>query len=179
MIEVQVVGIALDAVGQHVILLSPEHPSIFAGHLLPIWIGQEEATSILVALGQTALPRPFSHDLMRSIVEALDTEIVSVAITGIEDGTFFAAITLQGPQGETVVDARPSDAVALASRTGSPIYVADEVFAQAGVPDTITGADDTEDDSDDAIPVDPAEQESKVEQFRQFLDDVDPEDFKN
>lgn len=183
MVEVQVVGIALDATGQHVILLAPDHPSDFAGQLLPIWIGQEEATSILVAIGQAPLPRPFSHDLMRSMVEALGAEVVSVSVTGIEEGTYFATVTLLGPEGEVVIDARPSDAVALASRTGSPILVADAVFEEAGVPDTITGADDPDPDGSEGSegdqPVDAAEAESRVEQFREFLDSVDPEDFKN
>ena len=91
-----------------------------------------------------------------------------------EDGsTFFAEVTLSTTLGERVVDARPSDAVALASRVDAPIWVADAVMADAGVLDTVTEAETDEDDED--VPDEVARE--RLDEFKRFLDDVDPEDF--
>ncbi len=166
MIQVRVAGVALDPTGQHVILLKPIDQLPGEGSILPIWIGQMEATSILVAVEGAPVPRPLAHDLMRSILEALNASVTRVAVTRIEDGTFYADVTLSGPSGDLVVDARPSDAVALASRVGASIWVEDDVLDDAGVPDTVTEAD-SEVDSDE-----------RLDEFKRFLEDVDPEDFR-
>lgn len=166
MVQVRVAGVAMDASGQHVILLKPLDDLPGEGVLLPIWIGQQEATSILIAVEGAEMPRPLAHDLMRSILTTLGAEAVRVEVTRVEDGTFYAEVTLRAGAAEHRVDARPSDAVALASRTGSPIWVADEVMAEAGVPDTITAADDEPDE------------ELRVDEFKEFLENVDPEDFR-
>lgn len=165
MVQVRVAGVAMDAAGGHVILLKPVDDPPGQGSILPIWIGAQEATSILIAVEGAELPRPLAHDLMRSLLTTLDAEVVRVEVSRVDDGTFYADITVRSGDVESVVDARPSDAVALASRTGSPMWVADAVMADAGVPDTITN------DSD-------GDAEARVEEFKAFLEDVDPEDFR-
>ncbi|MEV4689244.1 bifunctional nuclease family protein [Microbacterium sp. LWH3-1.2] len=163
MVQVRVAGVALDASGQHVLLLKPVDQIPGDGLVLPIWIGQLEATSILVAVENAEVPRPLAHDLMGLILTALDAAATKVEVTRIEDGTFYAEITLSTALGERVVDARPSDAVALASRVGAPIWVADAVLAEAGVPDVLTETDAAE----------------RLDEFKRFLDDVEPEDFES
>jgi uncharacterized protein len=166
MIRVRVAGVALDAAQQHVILLKPMDEITEEGRMLPIWIGAQEATSILVAVEGAIVPRPLAHDLMRSMIEALDAVITGVAITRIEDGTFFAEVTLASAQGNRVIDARPSDAVALASRVDAPIWVAEEVMDEAALPDTMIES------------ADEADEEERVDEFKRFLEDVDPDDFR-
>ncbi|MCR2762177.1 bifunctional nuclease family protein [Microbacterium sp. zg.B48] len=184
MIQVRVAGVALDPTGQHVILLKPLDEIAGEGRILPIWIGQMEATSILVAVEGAAVPRPLAHDLMRSLLDSLDASVTGVAVTRIEEGTFYAEVTLSSSLGQRVVDARPSDAVALASRVGAPIWVADAVMDDAGVPDTVTESDieteleaelesQLESGAETAI-----EAEQRLDEFKRFLDDVDPDDFK-
>jgi bifunctional DNase/RNase len=162
MVQVRGAGVALDASGQHVLLLKPLDQMPGDGLVLPIWIGQLEATSILVAVENADVPRPLAHDLMRVMLAALDAAATRVEVTRIEDGTFYAEITLTTPLGDRIVDARPSDAIALASRTGAAIWVADEVLAEAGVPDVLTETDASE----------------RLDEFKRFLDDVEPEDFE-
>jgi uncharacterized protein len=170
MIEVRVGGVARDAAGQHVILLKPVDEVLGSGKLLPIWIGEQEATSILVAVEGAAVPRPLAHDLMRSLLEAAATDVLRVDVVRIDGGTFYAEITLSTPTGPRVVDARPSDAIALASRVGAPIGVADEVMDEAGMPDILEEADTDGDGEEEA--------EVVVDEFKRFLDDVDPEEFR-
>ena len=163
MVQVRVAGVALDASGQHVLLLKPIDELPGEGTLLPIWIGQLEATSILVAVEQAPVPRPLAHDLMRSMLETLGAEVSRVEITSIDDGTFFAEITLTTSAGVKIVDSRPSDAVALASRVGAPIWVAEAVMEDAGVPGQMAESDSAE----------------SLDEFKKFLDDVEPEDFES
>jgi bifunctional DNase/RNase len=163
MVQVRVAGVALDASGQHVLLLKPVDQIPGDGLVLPIWIGQLEATSILVAVENADVPRPLAHDLMGLILTALDASATRVEVTRIEDGTFFAEITLSTALGDRIVDARPSDAIALASRVGAPMWVADEVLAEAGVPDVLTETDASQ----------------RLDEFKRFLDEVEPEDFES
>lgn len=166
MVQVRVAGVALDAAQQHVILLKPIGVAEGTGTILPVWIGEQEATSILVAVQGVTPPRPLAHDLMVRLVDALDGTVERVEVTRVQEGTFYAEVTLFTPHGLRVIDARPSDAIALASRMDAPIWVADQVFAEAGVPDDITG-DDAE-----------GSEEQRMDEFRRFLDDVEPEDFE-
>ncbi len=160
--QVRIAGVALDASGQHVLLLKPIDQLPGDGMVLPIWVGQLEATSILVAVEQAPVPRPLAHDLMRSMIETLGAELARVEITRIDDGTFYAEIVLTVGERTVTVDARPSDAVALASRTGTGIWVAEAVMDEAGVPDVLTETDASE----------------RLDEFKKFLDDVEPEDFE-
>ena len=163
MVQVRVAGVALVAAGQHVLLLKPVDQIPGDGLVLPIWIGQLEATSILVAVENADVPRPLAHDLMGLMLTALDASATRVEVTRIEDGTFFAEITISTALGDRIVDARPSDAIALASRVGAPMWVADDVLAEAGVPDVLTETDASQ----------------RLDEFKRFLDEVEPEDFES
>ncbi|RXZ72334.1 bifunctional nuclease family protein [Agromyces albus] len=162
MIQVRVLGIALDAAQQHIVLLKPLLDDGVGGRVLPIWIGAQEATSILIAVEGEQAPRPLSHDLMKTLLDTLDATVDRIEVTRIEEGTFYAEITLTTTSGIRIIDARPSDAVALAVRAEAPLFVAEQVFDEAGIPAEFT---------------EPAEEE-EVDKFKQFLDEVDPEDFQ-
>jgi bifunctional DNase/RNase len=129
---------------------------------LPIWIGVFEADSILLALEEIKVPRPATHDLMKSIIQALDAKLNRVVIHALEDktSTYFAHLMLQRPgvPAELEVDARPSDSIALALRLGAPIFVAEDVLARSSVQDK-------------------AKISREMEDFKKFLAEVKPEDF--
>ncbi|MFF2274421.1 bifunctional nuclease family protein [Agromyces sp. NPDC058126] len=175
MVQVRVLGIALDAAQQHLVLLKPIDDALEPGapRVLPIWIGAQEATSILIALEGEQAPRPLSHDLITTLFATVGARVERVDVTRIESGTFYAELTLTTPTGRQVIDARPSDAVALALRAAAPIFVADEVLDDAGIPAELAGGDD-----DDEAEVEGPDDEAKLAEFKQFLDDVDPEDFQ-
>lgn len=129
------------------------------GHrYLPIWVGAVEATAIAYAQQGVVPPRPLTHDLLRDVLDAVGAELAEVRITALRDGVFYA--TLHFASG-VEVSARPSDAIALALRADVPIFGADEVLDEAGI---------------DLPDEEPAEDE--VERFREFLDQVSPEDFQ-
>ncbi|TAN42979.1 MAG: bifunctional nuclease family protein [Nitrospirae bacterium] len=94
---------------------------------LPIWIGKPEADSIALALGKVATPRPLTHDLIKNVVDGLQVKITRVVVTEIIDNTYFAIIYLSDGKKETLIDSRPSDAVAVALRAGVPIYVDESI----------------------------------------------------
>jgi len=123
---------------------------------LPIWIGAVEATAIAFAQQGVVPPRPLTHDLMKDVLDATGAPLSEVQITEVRDGVFYALLVFgSGAQ----VSARPSDSIALALRTGTRIVVDEDVLDEAGL----------------AVP---AEQEDEVERFREFLDQVTPEDFE-
>jgi len=163
MIRVRVLGVALDASGQHIVLLEPLEGETGEGRVLPIWIGSQEATSIVIAVEGARAPRPLSHDLITTLFEALDARVERVEVTRLDEGTFYAELTIVTPTGTQVLDSRPSDAIALAVRADAQLLVAEEVLDEAGVP---------------ADMVDLARDEEKLDEFRKFLDTVDPEDFE-
>lgn len=163
MIEVQVTSLAVDSRGQPVVVLAPSGPEQGAARrLLPIWIGLPEATAIMLAVEGAQASRPQVYDLMTTLVGRLGAEVAKVEVTKLEGGTFFAEITLATPSGAEVIDARPSDSIALAVRTGAPIFVAEAVFAEAGMPDAESEGDE----------------QSQLADFHRFLDDVEPDDFR-
>lgn len=170
MVQVRVAGVALDASGQHVILLKPIDELPGSGQVLPIWIGAQEATSILIAVEGAAVPRPLAHDLMRGMLQVLEAEVTKVEVTRVDEGTFYAEISLTSPRGAHVVDARPSDAIALASRVGAPIWVADAVMDDAGVLDALIESEDDGESEEEVA--------ERLAEFDRFIDDVDPEDFR-
>lgn len=165
MIRVRVVGVALDPAQQHVILLKPVDVESHGDRVLPVWIGPQEAMSILVAIEGSGSPRPLAHDLMTAMLGELSASVDRVEVTHLDEGTFHARVVLNTPVGPRTFDARPSDAIALAARADAAILVAEAVFAEAGVPD-------------EAVELETAADEDRVEEFRRFLDDVDPEDFQ-
>jgi bifunctional DNase/RNase len=173
MVQVRVIGIAVDPGAQPLILLKPLTDGAGAGRMLPIWIGPQEATSIFIAIEGAEAPRPLAHDLMKSLLEALDAQVERVDVTRIEAGTFYAEITLRTKNGVRIVDSRPSDAIALAARVDAPIWVADDVLEDAGIPDEAVRGRDPDADEAEA-----ADEEAKVDEFKRFLDEVDPDDFQ-
>jgi len=167
MVEMQVAGIALDAASRSPIVLLRD-PS--GRRQVPIWIDQAQAQNILAGLNADPPPRPLSHDLMVALLKAGGLQLDRVIIHAIESSTFQAVLKLSpaGPKDDNApakphtpsieLDARPSDGIALALRTGSPIWMLEEVVADASIPV------DAEADAD--------EQAS----FRQFLDQTSPAD---
>lgn len=164
MMQVVLAGLVVDSNGRPVVLLRPQEAGPRVNRVLPIWIGPQEATAIALVLQEEVAPRPMSYDLMHRILEALDATVRQVVITRIEEGTFYAEITLVDDSGTRVLDARPSDSIALALRVDAPIFVAEEVFDAASI------LEETQDEA--------RQQEQEVEQFHQFLDTVNPEDFR-
>jgi bifunctional DNase/RNase len=138
------------------------------GRTLPIFIGSPEATAIAYALQGVTMPRPLTHDLMRDMLGALDVTVERVIITELRASTYYAELhLLRANKERTIVSSRPSDAVAVAVRTESPIFVSDELMEAEGIILTLD-ADDEEEETPDEL----------VGQFRQFLDSVRPEDFE-
>jgi len=154
MVEMRVAGIALDAASRSPIVLLRD-PS--GRRQVPIWIDQAQAQNIMAGLSEQPPPRPLSHDLMAQLLEAGGLTLERVIIHTIEDSTFRAVLKLNHGDGEAIeLDARPSDAIALALRTGSGIWMLEEVVADASIP--VDAEADAEDDAD----------------FRRFLDQVSP-----
>jgi len=96
--------------------------------MLPIWVGKPEASSISFALEDVTTPRPMTHDLMKAILDAVDAKVISVVISDLKDNTYFAKIHLMYEDSEYSIDARPSDAIALALRAKAPIFANEEVL---------------------------------------------------
>lgn len=135
---------------------------------LPIFIGAPEATAIAFAIQGVAVPRPMTHDLMKDLVELLGARVARVVVTEVRDKTYFAEIHLDVAGTHLEVSSRPSDAVALAARTGSPLFVEDQLMDDAGVLVEIEGEGDADGEESP---------EELVGEFLQFLDNVRPEDF--
>jgi hypothetical protein len=131
--------------------------------VLPIYIGPEEARAIALALEGVSTPRPMTHDLLSDMLGAVEVTVVSITVTDLRESTFFAEIELQSGERTVRVSSRPSDAVALAVRVDAPIFASEEVLAEAAMPAAEEGEEE--------------EQEEIVDQFRQFIDEVNPEDF--
>ncbi len=156
--EMVIYGVSFDMVGkQPIVLLKTRKGNKF----LPIWIGHPEAAAILMKLQGANTPRPMTHDLMGDMLSELDVACSKVAVTELKENTFYASITLRLDGREIEVDSRPSDALAIAVRTSAPIYVAEEVIAESAI--------EFEHEVED--------QEEVVEKFKDFLDNVTPEDF--
>lgn len=136
------------------------------GRYLPIWVGAVEATAIAYAQQGIEPPRPLTHDLMRDVLEALGVTLTEVRITALEDGVFYATLVFSDG---SEVSGRPSDAIALALRTQSPIRAEAAVLDEAGI--------ELPDEDDDTGGQDDVPAEEQVREFREFLDHVSPEDF--
>lgn len=126
---------------------------------LPILIGPFEATAIALALEGTQVPRPLSHDLMKSVIEALRARVDRIIIHDIQENTFYAKVVLESNVGPLEIDARPSDSIALALRTNSPIYVSEQIILEETV----------EDKSQD--------EHREYSEFKKFIEDLKPSDF--
>ncbi|MEI7057473.1 bifunctional nuclease family protein [Nocardioides sp. CCNWLW239] len=152
--EVDVLGVRVEMPSNQPIVLLRE---VAGERYLPIWIGAVEATAIAFAQQGVVPPRPLTHDLLKDVVEATGNELSEVQITSVTDRVFYANLVFASG---VEVSARPSDSIALALRTGTKIVVSDEVLDEAGL----------------AVP---AEQEDEIEKFREFLDEITPEDFES
>ncbi len=154
-----------------ILLLREQAPN---PRLLPIFIGAPEATAIALALEGVEVPRPMTHDLIKVILDNIGVALQRVVVTELRDKTFFAELEL-GENGKTRrVSCRPSDAIAVAVRCGAPIFAAEEVLEDAGYWER----DDSEESEGDESGETP-DPDEVVEQFREFIDTVRPEDFES
>ncbi len=149
--ELDVVGVRVEMPSNAPMVLLRE---VGGTRYLPIWIGANEASAIASAQEGVVPPRPLTHDLMVDTLRTLGHKLNEVHITELDSGTFYAVLLVDGIE----VSARPSDAIALALRVGSDIYCAEDVLDEAGIeiPDA---------------------EEDEVEKFREFLDQINPDDF--
>ena len=156
--EVQIYGVSFDMVGKQPIVLLK---TIDDNRYLPIWIGHPEAAAILMKLQGADTPRPMTHDLIVDMLDQVETKVERIAVNELRDNTFFATIVLSVNGTEIEIDSRPSVALALAVRVQAPIFVAEEVIEESSI------------EFDQGI----EDNEQVVEKFKDFLDDVSPEDF--
>jgi len=130
MIEMTIDSIRVSLMNyQRVVILKEK----MAERYLPIWIGPAEADAIAVKLQGVTVPRPLTHDLLRSVIDSLGAKIDSIIVNDLKNDTFYAKIILNVDGGQIEVDSRPSDALALAVRVGAPIYVEESVLDKAGI----------------------------------------------
>jgi len=132
--------------------------------VLPIFIGAHEALAIALGMSDQSPPRPFTHDLLAALIESLDAHVDHIEVTEVREGTFVAHLALWGPHGGVDLDTRPSDAIALALRVHAPLFASDAVLDDAGAYVVVETGDQAVDEED-------------VDQFRDFLDQIDPSDF--
>jgi bifunctional DNase/RNase len=159
--EMVIYGVSFDMVGkQPIVLLKTADGNKF----LPIWIGHPEAAAILMKLQGAATPRPMTHDLVTDMLARLEARVTRIAVTELRENTFYAMITVALNGSEIEIDSRPSDAIALAVRSGAPIFAADDVIEESAI--------EFEHEED-------VNQEEVVEEFKKFLDEVKPEDFSS
>ena len=160
LIEMKVFGLTIDPVTNTpiVILKDKEEKKV-----IPIWIGLFEASAIATELEKITFSRPMTHDLISEILKAVNVAVSRIEINDLKNNTFFANICLQGEGRNMIVDARPSDAIAIALRTNSPIFVDDRVIKKSRDVDFGTKITDLDN--------------FKKEKLREFLDNLSPEDF--
>jgi len=162
----QVVGVRIEMPSNQPIVLLKEIDGV---RFLPIWVGAVEATAIAFAQQGVVPPRPLTHDLMQDIVESLDATLTAVQVTAMEEGVFMASLLMRDPNGNVVsVSARPSDAIALALRTHSNILADSDLLDNVGI-------EIPEDVAQDALNA--TGESTEMERFREFLDQINPEDF--
>lgn len=150
--EVEVVGVRVEMpTNQPLVLLRETEGTRY----LPIWIGAVEASAIAYAQEGAETPRPLTHELMQQVVVALGDELEEVRIVDVRDGVFFASLIFASG---AEVEARPSDSIALALRAGARIVCTEDVLDEAGIQST-------------------REEDEEVERFREFLEEVAPDDF--
>ena len=157
--QMNVYGVSFDLVGKQPIVLLK---TVDGNKFLPIWIGHPEAAAILMKLQGASTPRPMTHDLLSDVLDQMEAKCEKVSVTELRDNTFFASITISMNGSELEIDSRPSDALALAVRTSAPIFAADDVIEESAIE---FEGEEVED------------QEQVVEKFKDFLDNVTPEDF--
>jgi len=158
LIPMEVIGVRVEMPSNQPIVLLKE---IDGSRFLPIWVGAVEATAIAFAQQGVQPPRPLTHDLMNNLLDLLDATLTAVHMTEIKDGIFYATMLLRDSKGgQLTISARPSDAIALAVRSHSNILATQELLDEIGI----------------EIPQGDGENQ-EVEKFREFLDQINPEDF--
>ena len=164
MIEMELVGVRVELpANQPIVLLKERHGPRY----LPIWIGAVEATAIAFALQGVETARPLTHDLMVDVLAAAGITVTAVHVTDLREGTYYAELHMKRGDEDIVVSSRTSDAIAIATRLDDiPVYGAEAVLDEAGI------EIDPDEDTSDADP------EEEVREFREFLDQVTPEDFR-
>jgi bifunctional DNase/RNase len=157
---VEVVGVRIEMPSnQPIVLLKEVEGTTF----LPIWVGSVEATAIAFAQQELRPARPLTHDLIVDLMEASGATLTAVHITDMRDGIFYAELMMRNSEGPLLpLSARPSDAIAIALRTKTNILVSQDLLASAGIEIPAPGA---------------GESEQEVEAFREFLDQINPDDF--
>jgi uncharacterized protein len=172
MIEVIVSRLGLDSTTNSYVVVLQERGGT---RLLPIWIGQPEAESIVMHMHNVKRARPLTHDLVRSLIVGMGAQLLRVEITRVEKSTYYAELHLQ--QGDTLarIDARPSDSIAVALRLGAPIFVAEQLLVE---PVEESGdEDDAEDAGFGGDEETRADAELSTEQLKAYLENLRPEDF--
>jgi bifunctional DNase/RNase len=162
MIEMTVAGVRIEFPSNSPIVLLREAEG---ERFLPIWIGQSEAQAIAIGQQGLATPRPMTHDLLKNILDEMAVQVTSITITELRDGVFHAVIGLQRNGSAYEISSRPSDAIALAVRLGCKIFANEDVLEEASI----------------LIPPDgegEQEEEKQVQEFREFLENVTPDDFE-
>ena len=158
LIPMEVIGVRVEMPSNQPIVLLKE---IDGSRFLPIWVGAVEATAIAFAQQGVEPPRPLTHDLMNNLLELLDATLTAVHLTEIKEGIFYATMLLRDSNsGQLTISARPSDAIALAVRSHSNILATQELLDEIGI----------------EIPQGDGENQ-EVAKFREFLDQINPEDF--
>ena len=169
-ISMEVVGVRIEMPSNQPIVLLKE---IDGSRFLPIWVGAAEATSIAFAQQGINPDRPLTHDLMRDLLQTLDATLLAVQITHIRDGVFFSTLQLRTHEDAALaISARPSDAIALALPSNSNILAARDLVDQVGIeiPERLIQEMDEQGQPVEAPSAD-------LEAFREFLDQINPEDF--
>jgi len=154
-VEVKINGLAVDAQAKsHVVILKEKDGE----RVLPIWIGPAEAQAIARELAGQRFQRPLTHDLLANIAEGLKAKVTRVVIAELKDNTFYAQLLIDRDGEAVVIDARPSDSIAVALRCGADIFVNEKLLNEPGEQDEPTA-------------------EEKAQELRKFLENLDPEDF--
>lgn len=168
MVNMELVGVRIEMPSNQPIVLLKE---VDGSRFLPIWVGAVEATAIAFAQQGLAAQRPLTHDLIANILEVADLTMTSVHITQLKDGIFYAEIQIRTEAAAVLkISARPSDAIAIALRTKSNILADSDLLDQVGIdiPEGLIG---------DGDEVDGQASDGEMERFREFLDQINPEDF--
>ena len=165
MIEMELLGVQVELPSNSPLLLLRETEG--QGRVLPVVIDTPEAHAIHRGIEGIRLARPLTHDLLVTMLEELQATVIGVVVTELRERTFFAEIELQGAGESRTISARPSDAIAIAVRTETPIYASEDVLAEAGQVIEEHPPDGGSDNDPDEL----------LDEFKQFLDDVSPDDF--
>ena len=170
MVEMMVSRLGLDSSTNSYVLVLQEKEG---ERVLPIWIGQPEAESIVMEMHDLKRVRPLTHDLCKSIVVGLGATLRRVQITRVEKNTYFAELHLHRGGDVIQVDARPSDSIAIALRLAAPIFAAESLLTNVA----FEGGETADDDEDDSFPSSPPSTRSELsaEQLKEYLEHLRPE----